>query len=524
MIVIATLGVRIWKARNPGAMTVLQAQGMDMSTMVPPAGPVPVATEVVHQGPFSATVTYTGSVAPLQEQVIYPRVEGYLKELNVYNGDRVSRDQTLAIVDSPDLGTKAEEASAGYAAARKDIPIAQSEVSRAKSELTAAAADVDAATGDLDNAQGMVDAARKAVIQAQKEVKSAQANLDYWRAEIIREESLLKSGAVSVQEYQSEKAQAIAAEAELETRQAKVTEAQADVRAAQGDLKSKKAAVRAAKERMTAAKASLEGAGGQVSQKSEMARQARAAAATASIVNEYRYVRAPFAGIVTKRYLSPGQFVNSGTAILSVVQIDRVRLQANVADKDLPLIKVGAPVTARFAKYPDLTISTTVTSVSPLANQNSKTVLVEAIVPNPRHRLVPGDGVTLSIATSQSAHSITVPAAAIVQKAGKSAVWIARSMSDMPGMSHGQHDMSSHKNSGTMKHAHLVMVTTGATDGRRTEILSGLSPGDEIIYEGNTYLREGDQVMPTEWGEAGPAEIPKAPPMKSMPNMPGMQH
>ena len=497
VIVIAVIGVRVWQARNPGAMTVLQAQGMDMSAMEPPAGPVPVATEVVHPGPFSSTVAYTGSVAPFQEQVIYPRVDGYLKELTVYNGDRVSRDQVLAVVDSPDLQTRTAEASAGYAAAQKDIPVAQSEVSRAKSELAATKADVEVATGDLDSAQGMVDAAQKMVVQAQKEVKSAQAT---------------------------------AAEAELEIRQAKVTEAEANVRAAQGDLKSKQAAVRAAKERMAAAKASLEGAGRQVSQKVEMARQSGAAAATASIVNEYRYVRALFAGIVTKRYLSPGQFVSSGTAILSVVQIDQVRLQANVADKDLPLIAVGAVVIARFAKYPDLTISATVTSVSPLVNQNSKTALVEAIVPNPRHKLVPGDGVTLSIAISQSAHSVTVPVAAIVQKDGKSAVWIARSMSDMPdmpnmpGMSHGKHDMSSQKNGGTMKHAHLVMVTTGATDGRRTEILSGLSPGDEIIYEGNTYLREGDVVMPTKWGESGPAEIPKAPPMKPMPNMPGMRH
>jgi multidrug efflux pump subunit AcrA (membrane-fusion protein) len=400
-------------------------------------------------------------------------------------------------------------------------------VARAKSEQAAAQADAEAATGDMDRAQGMADAAQKAVIQAQKEVKSAQADLDYWRAEIAREESLLKAGAVSVEEYQSEKAQAIAAEAELETRQAKVTEAQANVRAAEGDVRSKQAAVRAARERVAAAKASVQGAGRQVGQKVEMARQAGAAAATASVVNEYRYVRAPFAGTVTKRYLSPGQFAGTGTAILSVVQIDQVRLQANVADKDLPLVQVGATVTARFAKYPNLTISATVTSVSPIANQNSKTALVEAIVPNPGHRFVPGDGVTLSIATSRSTRSITVPVNAIVQKDGMSAVWVVRigdagSMPDMPGMQHDQGPATSPKNGKKTKQAHLVMVTTGATDGRRTEILAGLSSGDEVIYEGNTYLREGDVVTPMKWGAGGPAGIPEAPAME--PDMPGMKH
>ncbi|MCL5104624.1 MAG: efflux RND transporter periplasmic adaptor subunit [Armatimonadetes bacterium] len=494
LVLVSLIWVRVWRVANPGSMTVLEAQSMDMSTMEPAAGPVPVATEVVRYTPFSAQVTYTGSVAPLQGQIIYPRVDGRLTQLRVYNGSRVSANEILAVIDSPDIGTRLAEASAGYSAALSGIPIAQSDAARSRDEYLAAQADNEVASGDLARAEGMAAAARQSVAQAEKQAASAAANRDYWRAEIAREERLQKAGAVSLQEYQSEKAQALVAEAELGNQEAKLAEAKANVKAVLGDVAGKRAAVRAARQRASAARAAMTSGRQQITQRQASARQAGAAAATAAVINEYRYVRAPFAGSVTRRYMSPGQLVTTGTAVLDVVQIDRVRLQANVADKDLPSISVGAPVVARFAKYTDLVLSANITSISPLANQNSRTAVVEAIAPNPGHRLVPGDSVTLSITTSRSENATTVPVNAVVQRNGKSAVWVVRSANmtgapRMPGMPGESPSTKGKPNSGTMsKVAHLVMVSLGASNGRRTEVLYGLMPGDEVIYQGNTYL------------------------------------
>lgn len=134
----------------------------------------------------------------------------------------------------------------------------------------------------------------------------------------------------------------------------------------------------------------------------------------------------PFAGVVTKRISSPGQFVTPSTPIVNVVQMDQVRLQANVSDRDIDSIKVGAPVVAHFVKDPNLTVQARVTSVSPLSDQASRTATVEALVPNPGHKLVPGDAVTLDIAVSGNSDAISVPSSAIVQKDGMDAVWVAR--------------------------------------------------------------------------------------------------
>jgi multidrug efflux pump subunit AcrA (membrane-fusion protein) len=395
----------------------------------------------------------------------------------------------------------------------------------------------------------MVAAAEKSVIQRQKEVKSAKANLEYWNAEIAREERLLKSGAVSVAEYQSEKAQATVAEAEYENKQAMLEEAQANVEAARADVAGKQSMISVANQRTSAASAALTGAGYEVRQKAAMARQAGAMVATAVTVDQYRYIRAPFAGSVTKRYVSPGQFVTPSTAVASIVQMDSVRLQANVSDRDIDGIKVGAPVVAHFPKDPNLVINAKVTSVSPLADQASRTAVVEAMVPNAGHKLVPGDAVTLDIAVSGNADAISVPSSAIVAKDAMSAVWIARSedikgkmqyyctmhpevVSDKPGDCPKCLMKLVPKTSDGDKKAHLVMVTTGSSSGDRIEITSGLKDGDEVIYRGNTYLKEGDTVFPTEWTADGPKQMPNAPGMGDMPgmksgsdkmdNMPGM--
>lgn len=69
------------------------------------------------------------------------------------------------------------------------------------------------------------------------------------------------------------------------------------------------------------------------------------------------------------------------------------------------------------------------------------------------------------------------------------------------------------KESSSNKKAHLVMVTTGINSGDRIQIIAGLSDGDEVIYQGNTYLQENVTVFPTKWSSEGPIDMPKPPSM-----------
>ena len=59
----------VWKLRRPGQMTVVEALAMEMEAMKPPEGILPVATEIVKPRPFEVAVTYTGTVAPFNEEI-----------------------------------------------------------------------------------------------------------------------------------------------------------------------------------------------------------------------------------------------------------------------------------------------------------------------------------------------------------------------------------------------------------------------------------------------------------------------
>lgn len=493
VIAISFVLVATWKSRNPGATTHPPSQGMNLSVTVTQPSPVRVTTEVAHAGPFAARVSYAGSVAPLQEQVIYSRVEGWLTKLDMDSGDTVKPNQILAVVTAPDLQARVAEAAAGYTTATRGIPVAQADIERMKAEQAAALSDIESATGSLRRVEGMVSAAQKRVVQAQQSLASARADLDLSKAEAARAGNLYKAGAVSLQEYQAEQAKMTAAEAECSSQEAKLAEAEANATALDGDVTSSRAAVTAAKHRAAAAVASVAGSRQELYRSAAMASQAGAVANTARIISDYRYIRSPLAGTITKKNVSPGQYINSNTAIMSVAQLDVVRLQANIPAANMSSVEVGTPVAATFAKYPGLVANATVTSVLPIANWDGKTATVETLVRNPKHQLMPGDPITLSISVTRPTAVITVPMAAIVRKNGKSAVWtVARG--------DARNNQRSTRTALPVKTAHLAMVETGNTNGSRIEVLTGLQNGDEVIYKWNTLLHEGERVLATRWG------------------------
>lgn len=536
LLILSSLAVRHFK--RPGQMSVIEAQAMDMTAMKPPTGAVPVATEIVQRRGYNPTVHYTGSVAPLNEQNVASRVEGWIANVKVYNGDSVHAGQLLASIDSPDLQSRAAEAAYGHSAAVGEVSVSQQNLARMKADRSAAYGEIGAMQQDVIGAKARVNAAERSIQQVQKEVKSADASLAYWKAEIRREEALLKAGAVSRQEYESEKSQSIAAEAELENKQAKLEEARANADAMRAEAQNKQTQVKVARDRARSADAAFSAAGQEIRQKSALVGMAGAVHQTAALINNYREIRAPFSGVVTKRYISPGTLVNSGQVILNIVQIDKVRLQANVAETDLGRIHPGAEVTAQTLKEPRRILHARVTSISPLADQTSRTAVVEAIIDNPGHYLVPGDFISMDIQTAAKSDAISVPVTALATKDGHDAVWVACAVkgsgkmsyfctmhpevvSDKPGFCPKCNMKLEPKRIGEGKTAHLVPVILGGSGGDRVEVLSGLKEGDEVITAGNKYLKEGDYVYPTKWNNNGPSELPPSPGNASQMKMPG---
>jgi multidrug efflux pump subunit AcrA (membrane-fusion protein) len=416
---------------------------MDMNTRVTSAGtPFPVAIAPVVRGPIAGVVVYTGSVAPFNEEDIYPRVTGRIVEMAVYPGDAVRPGQVVARLDSVELSSKVGEAEASLVTAQ---------ASRAQMEA------------DLV-------AAQHGVIQMEKELAMVDADLTYARSLIARTERLFNTGAVSRQEYESDRAMAASAEAKREAALAKLEQARAG---------------------QTAGRKRLDAA-------DSMVAQARAALRTASIVRDYVDIVALSQGYVVKRLVAPGVLVQPGMAILKIAQIDRVRLQANVGERDMASIRVGSPVKVTGVVPGQPALTARVTAAFPFVDQGARTAVVEAVIDNPGRRLLPGQYVTMQFVTGERAMALTVPVTAVSRMGQKATVWIAAE-----------------------DRAEPRMVVTGLEGADRVEISRGLSGDERVIARGHEGLYAGARIRDVFGTESATPEATEA--RKAMPGMPGMK-
>jgi HlyD family secretion protein len=391
-------------------------RAMDMSMRVTSgATPFPVTLGRVERGAITGTVVYTGSVAPFNEEDIYPRVTGRILEMPVYPGDAVRPGQIVARLDSVELSSRVGEAESMLATAR------------------------------ANQAQMEADlvAARHTIVEAQRELASMEAELGYAQAVAARTDHLLAVGAVSRQEQENDRAMAASLEAKRDAAQARVEQTRAMEAAAGRKLEAARA--------MTA--------------------QARAALRTATVVRDYVNIVAPTPGYVAKRLVAPGVLVQPGMAILKIAQIDKVRLQANVGEKDVGSIRVGSPVIVTPAGARHAPITARVTAVFPFVDQGPRTAVVEAVMDNAEHRFLPGQYVSMQFVTGSQEAALTVPRAAVTRLGGRARVWVARDGRAEP-----------------------RDVVTALENPDRVEIASGLAGSETVIVRGHEGLYAGARI------------------------------
>jgi HlyD family secretion protein len=305
-------------------------------------------------------------------------------------------------------------------------------------------------------AEAGLAAARANRVQAEKELAAVVAEAGYARAVADRTARLFTTGAVSRQDFENDSAAAVAGEAKVE-----------------------------------AARARIEAA-------TSMLAQSEAMLSTATTVRDYVTIVASSPGYVVKRLVAPGVLVQPGIAILKIAQIDRVRLQANVGEKDLASIRVGSPVQVTTTSAAQAPLTVKVTSVFPFVDQGPRTGVVEALGDNTARRLLPGQYVTMRFVTGERADALTVPAPAVVRMGGKATVWLAKE-----------------------GRAESRAVTTGLEGPDRAEIREGLAGDERVIASGHEGLYAGARV--TDGSAPGPTSSPVPDEQKDIPGMPGMK-
>ncbi|TAM79696.1 MAG: efflux RND transporter periplasmic adaptor subunit [Acidobacteria bacterium] len=194
-------------------------------------------------------------------------------------------------------------------------------------------------------------------------------------------------------------------------------------------------------------------------------------------LQQYSEIIAPFSGVVTARFVDPGALIQAGTSsqkgqpVVTLQDLDTIRIYVSVPEVDVPFVRVGTPATLTTAAYPGTVFKASVTRFAEALDPATRTMKTEIDVRNRSRTLRPGmyANVTLDIQTVHNA--IVIPDSALAMQGTRTFVWVVR---------HGT--------------AHRVEVETGLDNGAEVQIRSGVSKGRQVIIEGKGGLTEGSAV------------------------------
>jgi len=103
----------------------------------------------------------------------------------------------------------------------------------------------------------------------------------------------------------------------------------------------------------------------------------------ARIALEYATVHAPFAGTVSQRLVQPGEKVEVGSSLLTIVDLARLELQAPAPADDVPSVRIGQLATFSVGGFGDRRFEATVVRINPIIDTGSRSVMLYLSVDNP---------------------------------------------------------------------------------------------------------------------------------------------
>jgi membrane fusion protein, multidrug efflux system len=161
--------------------------------------------------------------------------------------------------------------------------------------------------------------------------------------------------------------------------------------------------------------------------------------------------------------------------MMQVVNLDELFVVSDVSEKYLPAIRKNDTVSLSFPSFPDLDMSVPVNRVGNVVNKSNRTFTVELRIKNINGKLKPNMLARIIFLDFEAKEAIVVPALLVKEDINGKYLYVARD------------------DNGKM-FARKVYVTTGMSYGDETMIESGLNPGNWVITEGFSMVKDGTEV------------------------------
>ncbi|MCL5743468.1 MAG: HlyD family secretion protein [Acidobacteria bacterium] len=295
-----------------------------------------------------------GHIAPISS-----RISGSVLQIYVDNNWRVKAGQILVQIDPRDHEAKVDQAKAALALAENQERAASAGVPLTRETTTTgttgAEAQLAAAEAELNRARvAERQAATADVAFARANLASQQASAERARADLARMQPLMQKEEISKLQYDAYLAAARVADAQLQAAQEKLSaaeqqaqNAQAAVTAAQARVGQARAAVaqsRANQKQVVVTSAQAASAGSAV-------QQARANLEAAELQLSYTKILAPVDGVVTRKTVEPGQMLQPGQALMTIIPLHDVWVTANFKETQLAHVLPGQRAEVKVDMY-----------------------------------------------------------------------------------------------------------------------------------------------------------------------------
>ena len=209
-------------------------------------------------------------------------------------------------------------------------------------------------------------------------------------------------------------------------------------------------------------------------------KQMEVALAQADTNLTYSYIRAPFAGYIAARNLDTGAYVTGAASststmsrsMLSLHDIDRVRVLIEVVEKDIPTIQIGQKAGLRAEAYPDRVFEGQVTRIVQALNRETRTMTVEIDLPNKDRRLKGGMFARVEVMVGTHRQAVQIPIDAVSRLEDTQYVFVVRD---------GK--------------AQRVNIEIGVRNDNHVEITKGLTGDETVIVSGKDLVHDGTPVQ-----------------------------
>ena len=184
-------------------------------------------------------------------------------------------------------------------------------------------------------------------------------------------------------------------------------------------------------------------------------------------------IRAPFDGTVGLRQVSPGAYVKPGDDIANLESLGAMKLDFRAPETYLSRLRTGQTLAVRVDAWPDQPFEGAIYAIEPGVDEETRTVLLRARLPNKGNKLRPGLFARISLVLERRENALVAPEQAIVPVGQNSFVYRV-----------------------VEGKAIMTPVQLGQRRPGQVEIVQGVSAGDVLVTDGQLKIRDGAAVKP----------------------------